>query len=687
MPESALFTARVTRLMADYVTYLNEASHAYHVLNEPIMTDAVYDATYHALLDLEERYPTLIQPDSPTQRVGEPVTTDTPFTHATPMLSLKNAFTEDDLRAFDAQVRAGLPANAQVAYLVEPKWDGLAMELVYVDGLLVGAGTRGDGTVGEDVLHHAKAMTTVPLRLIATTPPGRLEVRGEVIIPIQAFEAVNARRVADGKKPFENARNAAAGLIRQRDPSAVRLSGLEFIAHGMVRPRDPRDRLRTDTASVEMGHLTDLGLKVDENVVSTNSFDTVLYTVKHFGESRDCFAHEIDGAVIKVQSLSARETLGNRSRSPRWAIAFKYPAEQVTTRLNAVEFQVGRTGTITPVAHLEPVRVGGVTVGRASLHNMDQVERLGLAIGYNVIVERAGDVIPQVVGLARPGDAMDLRALVLAPTVCPSCLSPIIRRDGEVALYCSAPSQTACPAQLKGAISHWGSQAAMDIDGLGDKVVSELVRSGALYCLSSLYTLTVEQVAACDRMGMKSATTLIANIQASKTQPLDRVLTGLGIPGVGESTARDIAAEVGDMHSLTFTPANTLAAIDGIGPATAEGIVAWFKDYRNYEELFQLTAHGLTMKMPEPTAPPKAFGPRPVGGKTFVLTGTFPTMLRKKAKALLEAAGAKVSGSVSKNTTYLVAGEKAGSKLTKAQSLGVTILNEAEMLELLGGAK
>jgi DNA ligase (NAD+) len=675
--------AQIARLINDHVTYLNKASHAYHVLGEPIMSDESYDINYHELLALEEDYPAYVLPESPTQRVGEPVATDTPFVHATPMLSLKNAFTEEDLRAFDKQVRAGLPPDTAVAYAVEPKWDGLAMELVYEDGLLVGAGTRGDGEVGEDILHHAKAMQTVPLRLNTDHPPKRLEVRGEIIIPIKHLDAINAERKALGKDPAENLRNVAAGTIRQRDPRVTARRGVEFIAHGMVRPAPgPTDMPELDNASASMVYLMDLGFQVDDNVVESPTFGMVVYAVNHFRECRDCFPYEIDGAVVKVQSLTQREALGNRSRSPRWAIAFKYPAEQVTTTLNAVEWQVGRTGALTPVAHLEPVKVGGVTVSKATLHNYDEIVRLGLYVGLDVIVQRAGDVIPQVVGVA--DRAVDLRRVVSIepPAACPVCLTPILHDPDEVAIRCLNTST--CPAQLVGAIVHWGSRKAMDIDGLGPVVAQKLVDAEAVKDVSGLYTLMNGEVAALPGMGIGSAKKLLKAIAASKTQPLNRVLVGLGIPGVGEGTAKRLAAEYGEIHPLTFAPVNTLQVIDDIGEDTATKIYKWFNSTPNYEMLFRLAAQGLTMEMPVAAAPPAGTS---LAGKTFVLTGTLPTMGRKDAAALLEAQGAKVSGSVSKNTDYLVAGEKAGSKLTKARTLGVTVLTEAEMLELLGGAQ
>lgn len=669
-------------LVPTYVKNLNEASHAYHVLHAPIMSDHEYDASYHRLKNLEARFPHLVQEDSPTQRVGE-APTGKIYAHAKPMLSLQNAFNFEDLQGFDDHVRQLLGTSHPVAYMIEPKWDGLALELVYVNGFLVDAGTRGDGHRGENVLHHARALPSIPKTLLSDHGgPGIVRVRGEMIFSKDQFARVQEAREAAGKERFKNARNAVAGTLSQSDPQVARERSPDFLAFDIVEAplleTIPYGPLRNKTLASWGFRLGDGDAYIDSDIGT--GIENARKSVESFLEHRHELPYEIDGAVVKVEKISQRTVLGDRSRSPRWAVAYKFPPEQVTTKLNAIEVQVGRTGAVTPVAHLEPVDVGGVTVARATLHNFDEIERLGLYIGADIVVQRAGDVIPQVVGMAKY--AQDLRNLrpFETPTVCPSCFSALCRDEDTVAVYC--PDTLYCPAQKLGTVVHWGSRKAMDIDGLGPAMAQKLIDAKLIDDVSSLYSLTPAQVAKLPGLGVKSAEKLISAIQASKTRPLNHVLVGLGIPGVGEGTAKRLAQAYERIEDVSMAEFDHLAALDDIGEDTAQRIWSWFRTSSSVSTIYRLLHRGLTMTSASEVAPSGTS----LAGKTFVLTGTLPTMGRKAAAKLLEAEGAKVSGSVSKNTDFLVAGDKAGSKLTKAQKLGVKILDEAGMLDLLNSS-
>ncbi len=647
----------------------------YHAEDRAEIDDRTYDLLYRELEILEQRFSDLIRPDSPTLRVGDrPIDELTPFPHRVPMLSLSNSLTEGEFLEFDARVRK-LLGSPSPTYHVEPKLDGLACELIYVHGQLEGAGTRGDGETGEDVTHNIRTIRAIPSRLSTTTPPERISVRGEVLFPLEGFHRMNAERLSSGQKAFENPRNAAAGTLRQLDPRIAAARPLTFFAYG-IGECDGFDLPQMHDEQLAL--LASWGLPVNPLNAAAADGEQALTAIRSLGARRNELPYEIDGAVVKVNDIQIQAKLGFVTRSPRWATAFKFPPMRVTTRLENVGFQVGRTGAVTPVAWLAPVRVGGVTVSRATLHNADELERLDLRIGDLVAVERSGDVIPKVI-LVVPEDGRELRPKVTYPERCPECSTPLTRDADAVATRC--PNTVTCPAQIRAAIRHFGSRIAMDIDGLGEKLVDQLVDAGLIRRVSDLYALDLTAVANLERMGPRSAENLLAALETSKSRPLDRALVALGIPQVGETTAKDLARHFGTLDqilSAASTP-SALSAVPGIGPIVADAIQKFFSSDANLTEIDCLRARGVQFA---PIAPARATSGA-VSGKTFVLTGTLPTMSRDQAKALIEAAGGKVSGSVSKKTDYVVAGAEAGSKLDKAQELGVTILDEAGLQTIL----
>jgi len=660
------------------VPELQRHNRLYHVHNAPEIDDRTYDLLYRELELLEERFPQLVRDDSPTRRVGDqPVAELLPFPHRQPMLSLSNAFSEEELREFDARCHRFLGdlAPEVITYVVEPKLDGLAVELVYEDGLLVGAGTRGDGQVGEDITHNARTIRAVPTRLMVDVPPARVDVRGEVFFDLAGFGRMNETRESAGEKPFENPRNAAAGTVRQLDPSVAASRPLTFIAHSFGETGDV-DLPDTHLAQLELVH--GWGIPINPLNRRLSGIDAVIARVAELQEMRHTLPYEIDGAVVKVDDIRLQWELGFVTRSPRWATAYKYPPAQVSTRLEDVLFSVGRTGAVTPVAVLEPVRVGGVTVSRATLHNADQLARLDLRHGDTVRVERAGDVIPQVVAVV-PEEGRGARVPVTYPRTCPECGTELVQEEDKAVILC--PNTLSCPAQLRAALLHWGSRYAMDVDGLGTKLVDQLLARGLVQRVSDLYDLTVDQLAALERMAEKSAENLVNALELSKGQPLARALVALGIPEVGEATARDLANHFGSLDRIAAATEAELAEVFGIAERVAHLVRGFFDDPRHIEEIARLRAAGVAFPDVEDAGP--APTSEAVAGKTFVLTGTLPTLARNEAKALIQARGGKVTGSVSAKTDYVVVGESPGSKHTKALELGIPILDEDGLKDLL----
>ncbi|MEZ4322445.1 MAG: NAD-dependent DNA ligase LigA [Myxococcota bacterium] len=664
--------------IANLVPELNRHSHLYHTLDAAEIDDRTYDLMYRELELLEMRFPDLLRHDSPTLKVGgAPVSELAEFVHRIPMLSLGNAFSGGEIAEFDARCSKFLGEDAPLAitYVVEPKLDGLAAELVYENGVLVGAGTRGDGKVGEDILHTVKTIRAIPLRLVGAGLPARIAVRGEIFFDLAGFEAMNARRVAEGGKPFENPRNAAAGAVRQLDPAEAARRPLTFKCHSFG---EVEGFAMPDTHSAQLQVLASWGLPINDlNQLATGP-DAVVAAIERLGDLRHGLPYEIDGAVVKVDSVALQAALGFITRAPRWAIAFKYPPPQVPTVLEAVEFQVGRTGAITPVAHLAPARVGGVTVSRATLHNEDQVRLLDLRAGDTVLIERAGDVIPRVVK-AVPDADHGSRAPVVFPTECPACGAPVQRSGDQAVLRCT--NSRGCPAQLRGALRHFASRGAMDIEGLGEKLVDQLVDAGLVTRLSDVYRLTYEQLVSLERMGERSAENLLNAIEKSKRQPLERVITALGIRDVGEATARDLSHHFHSIDGLLDADRGQLEGVSGVGPIVAQRVADYFSSDANRAEIGALRELGL--QFPEVDPSQRLGTGADLTGKTFVLTGTLPTMDRNDAKKRILAAGGKVSGSVSAKTDFVVAGDAAGSKLKKAEELGVAVIDEAALLAML----
>ncbi|MBW2254760.1 MAG: NAD-dependent DNA ligase LigA [Deltaproteobacteria bacterium] len=660
------------------VPELRRHNRLYHVGNAPEIDDRTYDLLYRELELLEERFPDLVREDSPTRRVGDqPVAELLPFPHRQPMLSLSNAFSDEELREFDARCHRFLGdlAPTVINYVVEAKLDGLAIELVYEGGLLTGAGSRGDGQVGEDVTHNVRTIRAVPTRLLVDDPPARVDIRGEVFFDLAGFARMNEARESAGKKPFENPRNAAAGTVRQLDPTVAASRPLVFTAHSFGDTGDV-DLPDTHLAQLELVH--GWGLPINPINRRLPGIEAVIARIAELQELRHTLPYEIDGAVVKVDDIRLQRELGFVTRSPRWATAYKYPPPQVSTRLQDVLFSVGRTGAVTPVALLTPVRVGGVTVSRATLHNADQLTRLDLRHGDAVRVERAGDVIPQVVEVV-PEEGRETRDPIAYPDQCPECGTELVQEEDKAVITC--PNTLSCPAQLRAALLHWGSRYAMDIDGLGTKLVDQLLAQGLVHRVSDLYDLTVAQLAALDRMAEKSAENLITALERSKDQSLARALVALGIPEVGEATARDLANHFGSLDRIADASEADLAEVFGIAERVAHLVRGFFDDPRHTEEIARLRADGVAFPEVETTDPSPTS--EAVAKKTFVLTGTLPTLARSEAKELIQARGGKVTGSVSKKTDYVVVGENPGSKHTRAEELGIPILDEDGLKQLL----
>ena len=647
-------------------------NHLYYVLDRPEVTDAQYDALFLRLTELEAEHPGLVTPDSPTQRVGHAPAADfSAVAHSTPMLSLGNAFDEDGLRDFDRRVRALLDAE-EVTYVAEPKLDGLSVELVYEDGVFVRGSTRGDGRVGEDVTANLRTIPSIPLRLRATesAPPALLEVRGEVYIDKADLHALNARREEDGLAPFANPRNLAAGSLRQLDPRVTAERPLRIYLYdiGTV------DGLVLRSQAELLSTLPAFGLRVNPTFAVCQGIDPAVAFYRELMETRDELPYEADGAVVKVDDFAARDLAGTVSRSPRWAIAGKFPAQQGITRLTDIVVSVGRTGVLTPVAVLEPVRVHGVEISSATLHNVDEIERKGVLIGDTVVVQRAGDVIPQIVKPLTERRTGEERPFVM-PNRCPSCGSKVVQLDEEVAHRCLNAS---CPARFQQTVLHFVSKGALDVDGLGTKLVAQLIETGLVASLADLFRLDRDALIDLDRLGTKSADNLLAAIEAAKDVTLDRFLFALGIPEVGDRAAQILAEAYGSIDRVLDADEDSLTSLPDIGQKTAAGIVEFFRNEANRETIAGLRRAGL--RIAHTTA---AVADGPLAGKKFVFTGTLSSMSRSDASARVKALGAAVSSSVSRATDFVVIGENPGSKAGNAGDLGVARLSEADFLALL----
>jgi DNA ligase (NAD+) len=653
---------------------LSEHNYRYYVLDEPTIPDAEYDRLFKRLQQLETEHPSLVTLDSPTQRVGgEPLPEFENITHTVPMLSLSNAFSEEEIAAFDARIKERLQITADIDYLCEPKLDGLAVSLVYENGLLVSAATRGDGTTGEDITANARTIPTIALHLRGQDHPARIEVRGEIFMPKAGFKAMNERALKSGEKQFVNPRNAAAGSMRQLDPKITASRPLEFFAYalGDLQGLEPPESQQALLNCFNQWGLRTCPLaQILTGAAGCLSFYHDMYV------QRPNLPYEIDGVVYKVNQRHLQQNLGFIARAPRWAIAHKYPAEEELTRINDVVFQVGRTGALTPVAKLEPVFVGGVTVSNATLHNMDEIARKDVRIGDWVIVRRAGDVIPEVVSVMLERRSEDSQAITL-PETCPICDSKVIKPEEESAARCSGGLY--CPAQVIEGIKHFVSRRAMNIEGLGEKLVERLVELGLIHHVADLYDLQENTLSELERMGEKSAQKIISSIEKSKSTTLARFLFALGIRDVGEATARQLAQHFGELEAIASADYEALMGVEDVGPVVAARITEFFAEAHNQKAIAHMRARGVHWPTLVVAAPENL----PLAGKIFVLTGSLSTLTREDAGSQLLALGAKVTNSVSKKTDYVVAGADPGSKLSKAEALGVTVLNEEGLLALL----
>ena len=664
---------------------LNRAGHAYYVLDAPVMEDAVYDRLYRELLELEQKHPDLQRSDSPTQRVGgAPAEGFTSVEHRVGMLSLDNAFNRDDLQAWHERLLKVLdrPSDTRLPLVGELKIDGNALALSYRNGVLERAATRGDGSRGEEITANVRTISSIPLRLQIENPPEWVEVRGEAFIPDATFAAINAEREQRGEALFANPRNACAGTLRQLDPKVVAARRLDFFAYTLHLPGDAQPP--GQWAALEW--LNRAGFRVNPNRERCEDLAAIQRFCDHWEQGRHDLPYATDGVVVKLDDLQLQDEAGFTQKAPRWAIALKYPAEEAPTRLLRVGAQVGRTGAITPVAEFEAVALAGTSVSRATLHNADRIAELDLHLGDTIVVRKAGEIIPEVVRVLpelRPSDATPVQL----PQHCPECGSNLVREGDEAATRCVNSS---CPAILRGGLRHWVSKGALDVDGLGSKLIEQLVDRGLVGSLADLYRLDAALLASLDRMGDKSATNLVEALEASKQQPWHRQLYGLGIRHIGEVNAKALAAAFFSIDSLAAAALEApeqIAELHGIGPEISASLGQWLRTPANQQLLQDLRSVGLSLEASaseqQAASQAGADADGVLRGKTLVLTGTLPNLSRSEAKALIEAAGGKVSGSVSKKTDYLVAGEAAGSKLTKAESLGVTVLSEADLTALL----
>ncbi len=667
IPEQAL------RRLAELREQIELHNKRYYQLDDPLISDAEYDELMRELVALERRYPALLTPDSPSQRVGaQPLQAFEQVTHAVPMLSLENAFSDDEIRAFDKRVRERLGVD-EVEYVAEPKLDGLAISLLYDNGLLVQAATRGDGRTGENVTHNARTIRAIPLKLEGQDYPERVEVRGEVFMSKKGFAALNRWARQRGEKEFVNPRNAAAGSLRQLDPSMTAHRPLSFYSYGHgIFP----DSALPETHNELLSRFKSWGLPVCPEIEVVMTADGCVANYQRLSRQRLALPYDIDGVVYKVNRFDLQERLGFVARAPRWAVARKFPAELAMTEVVAIDVQVGRTGALTPVARLKPVFVGGATVTNATLHNADEIRRKEVRVGDTVIVQRAGDVIPEVLRVVlekRPAGSTEFSM----PSHCPACGSEVVTIPGETTLRCSGGLY--CPAQRKASIIHFASRKAMDIDGLGEKLISQLLEKKLISTVADLYGLTVEQLSKLERMGEKSARNLIQALERSKQTTLARFLYALGIREVGEVTANLLARHLGSLEAIAQADEERLQAIPDIGPTVAKHITVFFRQPHNIEVIQKLRAAGVRWD----DVAVEAERVLPLKDVTFVITGTLETLTREEAKARLEALGAKVTSAVSRKTRYLVAGSNPGSKLAKAVELGVEVIDEEKLLSML----
>jgi DNA ligase (NAD+) len=652
-------------------------NYRYYVLDSPEIPDAEYDRLFQELLELEKQFPELVTPDSPSQRVGAPPLEEfETVAHTIPMLSLDNAFSTEEIRDFDERCRRLLGVSGPLEYVAEPKLDGLAIELVYENGIFTVGSTRGDGFTGENVTQNLRTIKSIPLRLITRELPApeRLEVRGEVIMEVEAFRRLNREREARGESLFANPRNAAAGSVRQLDPSVTASRPLDMYCYGYGQILGPTFATHLEVLEA----FRKWGLKVNPYVQLCRGVEEVEAYHRRMAEMREKLPYEIDGIVVKVNRLDYQQRLGQKTRSPRWAIAWKFEARQEITQVVDIVAQVGRTGALTPVAILKPVRVAGVVVSRATLHNQDEVDRLGVRIGDWVVVQRAGDVIPEIVSVVtsrRTGEEKPYRL----PDRCPVCGAKVVRLEGEVAHRCTNAS---CPAQLKERIKHFASKRAMDIDGLGEKLIDQLVDKGLVKDVADLYYLKKEDLVKLERMGEKSAQNIIDAIEASKERPPDRILFALGIRHVGEHMARVLMNHFGSFEALKRASYEDLITVPEVGPTVAESVLSFFQQPENLALLDRLAKAGVRLER----AAPVAAGPRPLEGKTFVFTGALASMSREEAEELVQRLGGRAASSVSRKTDYVVVGANPGSKAERARELGVPMISEEEFLRMAGVA-
>ncbi|HEY9747721.1 MAG TPA: NAD-dependent DNA ligase LigA [Allocoleopsis sp.] len=680
-------TAQPTPAIAARVVELRKlvqkASYEYYVLDNPTMEDAVYDQLYRELKDLEIQYPELITPDSPTQRVGErPASQFTSVRHNVPLYSLENAFGNADLNAWQERWRRVAPDVGAAEYVCELKIDGNAIALTYENGLLVRGATRGDGISGEEITQNIKTIRSIPLRLNLDNPPPLVEVRGEAFLPLDVFEQINQERAQAGEASFANPRNAAAGTLRQLDSRIVAKRRLDFFAYTLHIPDASAQgevahpfQIQSQWEALEW--LQQVGFRVNPNRERCPNLEAVKAYCDRWSTERVELPYMTDGVVIKINFFDLQTQLGFTQKFPRWAIALKYPAEEAPTLLENISVNVGRTGAITPVAELKPVQLAGTTVSRATLHNRDRIAELDIHIGDTVIVRKAGEIIPEVVRVLKELRPADARSFTM-PTHCPECSQPVVKPENEAVTRCINAS---CPAILRGALIHWASRDALDINGLGEKLVQQFVEHGLVHSVADLYDLTTERLMTLERMGQKSAQKLINAIAHSKDQPWSRVLYGLGIRHVGSVNAQTLTAQFPSVEQLASADVNAIASVYGIGSEIAQAVHQWFRIPANQTLIERLRAVGLQFTA-EATAQPTSEN-QALTGKIFVITGTLPTLKRDEAKAMIQQAGGKVTDSVSAKTNYLVAGENAGSKLEKAQALGIPQLTEEQLLEML----
>ncbi len=657
---------------------LQKAAYAYYVLDAPLMEDAVYDRLYRELQDLETQYPELVVADSPTQRVGGAPAKEFPSVrHHIPLYSLENAFDLDELARWQERWQRLDPDSPATDYICELKIDGIALALTYEAGLLVRGATRGDGTTGEDITPNVRTIRTIPLRLAIAEPPPRLEIRGEAFMPLEEFERINRERAATGATPFANPRNATAGTLRQLDPRVVDRRRLDFFAYALyIRPAEHPLAARLASQGQALELLQTLGFRVNPNRQPCPTLTEVGAYYQQWETQRARLPYMTDGVVVKLNAVALQRELGFTQKFPRWAIALKYPAEEAATKVLAIETNVGRTGAVTPLAVLEPVQLAGTTVSRATLHNQDRIAELDVRLGDTAIVRKAGEIIPEIVRILpdlRPEGTIPFAM----PTDCPECASALVRPEGEAVVRCANAS---CPAIVRGTLVHWASRDAMDIAGLGEKVVEALVNAGLVGSVADLYDLQPEAVAALERMGERSAQKLVAAIAGSKARPWARTLYALGIRHIGRVNAEVLAAAFASVEGLVAASEADLEAVYGIGGEIARAVRQWFGIEANQALVARLQAAGLQFSGPERNT---TNAPQPLAGKTFVITGTLPTLSREEAGAAIVAAGGKVTSSISAKTDYLIVGEKAGSKLAKAEKLGVACLSEDQLQALL----